>query len=306
MTTYEKHYPVMLPEVVEALSPQDGDIIVDGTFGAGGYSSKFLETANCQVIGIDRDLNVINESKDLISKYEGRLRLLKGRYSQAKELLKSEGITKVDGIVLDLGVSSMQIDRAERGFSLKQDGPLDMRMSEDGQTAADFLNSADEETIANVIYKYGEERKSRQIAKRIVENRPLSTTKQLADIVHSVVKKKPKDTGDTATRTFQAIRIHINEELKELEDLLNSARELLNPGGRLVIVTFHSLEDRIVKHFFKKASGNVANANRYMPDVAKPDAFFKLTNKKAILPSDKEIEENYRSRSAKLRFAIKL
>jgi 16S rRNA (cytosine1402-N4)-methyltransferase len=306
MTAYEKHYPVMLPEVIDALSPTNGETYVDGTFGAGGYSSKILDTAECNVIGIDRDDNVINGSKDILDKYSGRLKLLKGRFSQMQELLEQEGISKVDGIVLDLGVSSMQIDQAERGFSLKQDGPLDMRMSSEGQTAADFLNSASEEEIANVIYKYGEERKSRQIASKIVANRPLSTTKDLADIVHSVVKKKPKDTGDTATRTFQGIRIYINEELKELEDVLETARDLLKPEGRLVVVTFHSLEDRIVKHFFKKESGDVANSNRYMPDIEKPTAYFKLNTKKAILPSEKEIEENYRSRSAKLRYGIKL
>ena len=306
MAEYDKHYPVMLPEVINSLSPTDGEVYVDGTFGAGGYSSKILDTADCQVIGIDRDSNVINESQELVSSYNGRLKLLQGRFSEMQELLEADGIDKVDGIVLDLGVSSMQIDRAERGFSLKQDGPLDMRMSSEGQTAADFLNSAREEDIANAIYKYGEERKSRQIASRIVANRPLSTTKELADIVHSVVKKKPKDTGDTATRTFQGIRIYINEELKELEDVLESAKSLLKPGGRLVIVTFHSLEDRIVKHFFKKASGDVANSNRYMPDIEKPEAYFKLIKRKAIVPSEKELEENYRSRSAKLRYGVKL
>ena len=306
MANYENHYPVMLPEVISSLSPTDGEVYVDGTFGAGGYSSKILDTADCKVFGLDRDDNVIQESKELVSSYKGRLKLLNGRFSEMAELLSEEGISKVDGIVLDLGVSSMQIDRAERGFSLKQDGPLDMRMSSEGQTAANFLNSANEDEIANAIYKYGEERKSRQIAHRIVENRPLSTTKQLADIVHSVVKKKPKDTGDTATRTFQGIRIYINEELKELEDVLETAKELLNPGGRLVVVTFHSLEDRIVKHFFKEASGDVPNANRYMPDIEKPESFFKIIKRKAIAPSEQELEENYRSRSAKLRYGVKL
>jgi 16S rRNA (cytosine1402-N4)-methyltransferase len=305
-TNYEKHYPVMLSEIIEFLSPKDGEIYVDGTFGAGGYSSKILETSKCQVIGIDRDDDVIAEAKPILEKYGDRIKLLKGKFSQMKELLHKNNIDKVDGIVLDLGVSSMQIDRAERGFSIKHDGPLDMRMSREGESASDFLNNATEETISNVIYKYGEERMSRQITKKIIENRPINTTKQLADIVHSVVKKKPKDTGDTATRTFQAIRIYINEELKELEEVLEQSKDLLNPEGRLVIVTFHSLEDRIVKHFLKKASGNVSNSSRYMPDIEKPKVFFKITKNKAILPTDKEIQENYRSRSAKLRFAIKV
>lgn len=306
MTDFEKHYPVMLQEVVRTLAPNDGETIVDGTFGAGGYSSKILDIANCQVIGIDRDNSILNEAHHLTKKYGSRLKLINGQFSQMDELLAQNKINKVDGIVLDLGISSMQIDRAERGFSLKQDGPLDMRMSNEGETAADFLNSADEETIANVIYKYGEEKKSRSIAKKIIENRPIHTTKELANIVHSVVKKKPKDTGDTATRTFQAIRIYINQELQELEKVLEISKNILNPGGRLVIVTFHSLEDRIVKHFFKIASGDIPNSSKYLPDIEKPKIYFTLIDKKAILPSKKELEENYRSRSAKLRYGVKL
>jgi len=302
----EIHYPVMLSEVISCLNPQDGETIVDCTFGAGGYSLAILNSSNCNVIGIDRDDTAIAEASNIIEKYSGRLKLLQGCFSEIKELLKAEKVSKVDGIVLDLGISSMQIDRAERGFSIRFDGPLDMRMSNEGMTAAEFLNSAKEEEIANVIYNYGEERKSRSIAKRIVENRPLSTTKELADIVHSVVKKKASDVGDTATRTFQAIRIYINKELQELETVLESAKSLLNPGGRLVVVTFHSLEDRIVKRFFKEASGNISNSSRYMPDIEKPEISFKLISRKAILPTDEELKENFRSRSAKLRYGVKI
>lgn len=294
------HKPVLLDEVIKYLQPQDGETYIDATFGAGGYSKAILAAAKCNVIGIDQD----PLAKKYADEIKENFRLIEGNFGDLKNLISEP----VDGIVFDIGISSMQIDQAERGFSFMKDGPLDMRMSQDGESAAEFLNSAKEENIANVIYKYGEERQSRRIAKSIVFNRPLETTFDLKEAVHKAIGNKGKT--DSATKTFQAVRIFINQELENLEKGLKSALALLKNGGRLIIVTFHSLEDRIVKLFFKKESGNDESINRHEAafmhrDIAE-NATIKLLARKAIKPSETEVRDNPRARSAKLRAATKL
>lgn len=300
------HYPVMLPEVLESLRPSEGGVYVDGTFGAGGYTGAILEAANCQVVAIDRDVSARKRAKALQDKYGDRLTFLHGCFGDVEALLQEGGFGKVDGFVLDIGVSSMQIDEAERGFSFQKDGPLDMRMDQSaGESAADLVNTAEEKDLANIIYKYGEERHSRRIAKAIVSCRveeKFKTTTQLAEVVRSVVPRS-KDGIDPATRTFQALRIAVNDELGELERALKSSLEILRDGGRIVVVTFHSLEDRIVKDFFKKAAGKSGGGSRYAPAVEQGPVRLEILTKKAVLPSDKELSENPRSRSAKLRAA---
>lgn len=294
----------MLPEVLQQLAPVDGEVFVDGTFGAGGYASAILESAECDVIAIDRDPAAEQRAQGLKQAFGGRLEFLAGCFGDAEKLL---GGRTVDGFVLDLGVSSFQLDEAERGFSFRFDGPLDMRMdTRTGQTAADLVNTLPEEDLANLIYRYGEERLSRRIAKKIVERRKekkFETTADLADVVRSCVPRSPKDKIDPATRTFQALRIAVNDELGELERALASADKILKPGGRMVVVSFHSLEDRIVKEDFKLKSGGKKHVDKYA--AKKEDAApYELLTNKALLPSDKECAENPRSRSAKLR-AIK-
>lgn len=302
------HYPVMLPEVLQQISPVDGAVYVDGTFGAGGYTTKILESANCAVIGIDRDPDAENRAEAFKLRFNGRLEFVAGCFGDVEELL--DGRT-VDGFVLDLGVSSFQIDQAERGFSFRFDGPLDMRMdTRSGQTAADIVNQMDEEGLANLIYKYGEERLSRRIAKKICERRrekKFETTFDLAELVRSCVPRSLKDKIDPATRTFQALRIAVNDELGELERALKSAENILRPGGRMVVVSFHSLEDGLVKTFFREHSGATARVNKYLPEAAagkKP--VFEILTRKALTPSGKECAENPRSRSAKLRAVQKV
>ncbi len=302
--SYEKHFPVMLPEVLTALAPQDGKIYVDATFGNGGYSEAILKAANCKVIALDRDPTVANRAQELKNIYGERFEFRSGQFGNFSSLIHES----IDGAVFDIGVSSMQIDEAQRGFSFSKDAPLDMRMSCAGQSAADLVNNLPEKELADIIYKYGEEKKSRQIAARIVENRkkaPIKTTKELADIIYGVIHKNPKDI-DPATRTFQALRIAVNNELEELENGLAGATNALNGGGRLVVVTFHSLEDRIVKTFFREKSGKTANVSRYMPapSLNMNNVVYKECSK-AVLPRSEEIEQNKRSRSAKLRFGIK-
>jgi 16S rRNA (cytosine1402-N4)-methyltransferase len=303
------HYPVMLPDVLQALAPKDGEIYVDATFGAGGYSRAILESAECRVYAIDRDPQVVMLADALARDFPGRFLLLTGCFGDMLELLAREGIDTVDGIVMDLGVSSMQLDQSERGFSFRFDGPLDMRMGTRGMTAAVLVNTLPEQELADVIYRYGEERMSRRIAKAIVSERdiaPIETTARLAQIVRSVVRRS----GDTdpATRTFQALRISVNEELKEIENALASAPHLLRPGGRLIAVTFHSLEDRIVKQFLRPppraASRHDMAALLRLKDAVVPPVF-NLPHSKPILPSERETKENPRSRSAKMRVAIR-
>jgi 16S rRNA (cytosine1402-N4)-methyltransferase len=303
------HIPVLLNEVIEVLSIKDGGVYVDATFGAGGYSSAILQEADCTLYAFDRDPNVIKNSQELIKKFDGRLKLIHGCFGDMERLLTENGVDKVDGIVFDIGVSSMQIDEAERGFSFSKDGALDMRMSADGLSAADVVNTFDETELANIIYKYGEERKSRWVAKAIVEARrekKFETTLELADLIRKVVRKS-KDGIDPATRTFQALRIFVNDELGELERGLQSAENKLGDDGILAVVTFHSLEDRIVKKFINKKSGKTSNPSRYMPIANETvTATFEKTVKKPITASKSELKLNPRSRSAKLRTAKKI
>ncbi len=301
------HIPVLLNEVLDTLAPHDGGVYVDGTFGNGGYSRAILEAADCTVWGIDRDPNVIAKSKEVEAEFAGRLRVLQGCFGDMAELLGAEGVSNVNGVALDLGVSSMQLDQAERGFSFMNDGPLDMRMEQSGPSAEDAVNDMDEEDLANVIYEYGEERKSRWVAHAIVEARAekrITRTKQLADIVSRVVKKS-KDGIHPATRTFQGLRIYVNDELGEVDRGLNGAEKLLAPNGRLAVVSFHSLEDKRVKAFLNLRSGNVPNPSRYVPDVKDkgPAPTFKLLKKGAVKPTKEECQINPRSRSSRLRMA---
>ncbi len=294
------HIPVLLNEVLAALSPKDGGVYVDGTFGAGGYAVAILEAANCRVIGIDRDPKAIALASDLQKKYGERLVLINARFSQMAEVVSG----KVDGVALDLGVSSMQIDNAERGFSFQKDGALDMRMSGEGITAADVVNTLPEAELADIIYKYGQERFSRKGAAAIAARRkdmPFTSTLDLAGVVATVVPRA-KDGIHPATRTFQALRIYVNDELGELQKGLAAGAALLKPSGKLAVVSFHSLEDGIVKAFMQEKAGKVPAASRYMPVKNEPLAQdFRLLNKKPLLPGDEEVRLNPRSRSAKLR-----
>lgn len=304
------HFPVMLPEVLATLSPKDGEVYVDGTFGAGGYTRAFLEAANCTVIAIDRDPAAVARADAMKAEFGDRLIFVSGKFGDALELVNAAGYQRVDGFVLDVGVSSMQFDEANRGFSFRFDAPLDMRMdTSSGETAADLVNTMDEEDLANLIYKYGDERKSRYIARRIIEERtkaPIQTTLQLADMIRDVVFKSPKDKIDPATRTFQALRIAVNDELGELERGLAAAEQLLEDGGRLVVVSFHSLEDGIVKSFLYERSGKTPNVSKYLPLAQASTApTFILSPKKPLDPSLSEISQNPRSRSARLRAAIR-
>ena len=305
-----RHFPVLVNEVLEALNPQPGERMVDGTFGAGGYTRALLSKTDCAVWAIDRDPNVVPTAEAIEQEFPGRFRLLKGCFSRMKELLAEEGIDQVDGVALDIGVSSMQLDEAERGFSFMQDGPLDMRMGGDVPSAADVVNEMDEEDLANIIYRYGEEHKSRRIARAIVEVRreePITRTRQLAEIVSRAVGHRKMVRGKKqihpATRTFQALRIYVNDELGELERGLEAAEQILSPGGRLCVVTFHSLEDRIVKNFFRERSGESARGSRHLPVAqdAQEEPTFEMIFRGGKKPSREEIDLNARSRSAKLR-----
>lgn len=303
------HIPVMLAEVLEVLAPRDGEVYVDGTFGAGGYSRAFLEAADCTVIAIDRDPEALARAGVLKNEFGKRLIIVEGCFGDALELVCAAGYKKVDGFILDVGVSSMQIDDPARGFSFKSDGPLDMRMTPEGKTAADIVNTYPEENLANLIYAYGEERKSRRIARRIVAARAegaIETTMQLASIIRAAVPKSPKDKKDPATRSFQALRIAVNDELGELERGLLAAEHLLKPGGRLVVVSFHSLEDGLVKTFLYERAGKKAGTSRHLPSrLSSVEPSFLLSPRKAVEPSEAEIRQNPRSRSAHLRGAIR-
>lgn len=308
------HISVMLDEVLEALNPDDDKVYVDGTFGAGGYSRAILQKGVSMLWAIDRDPTVVEAADLLKSEFEGKFQLLHGCFSDMEKLLNASGQDYVDGIVLDIGVSSMQLDQAERGFSFMKDGPLDMRMGHQGQTAADVVNEMDEEDLANIIYRYGEERASRRVARAIVEARTeksFDRTLELSRVVEKAVGgpryKKGKRQIHGATRTFQALRIYVNDELGELRRGLEAAERILAPGGRLCVVTFHSLEDRIVKEFFKLRSGDVSRGSRHMPvrgtDI--PDPTFEMIFRGGKKASASEIKINVRSRSAKLRAAVR-
>ena len=295
------HIPVLLRPLLAAVAPVEGDWL-DGTFGAGGYARGLLEAGAGRVIGVDRDPLALEMAAGWAGEYGDRLRLVAGTFSELD--IHAGGL--LDGVVLDLGVSSMQRDRAERGFSFQKDGPLDMRMSQDGESAADLVNGAAEGVLADILYHYGEERASRRIARAIVEARtvePITTTLRLAEIVAKCLPRPKPGQSHPATRSFQAIRIAVNTEFQELAEGLQAAERALKPGGRLAVVTFHSLEDRIVKRFFQIASGAEANANRYAPAKADQSARFEMVTKKAVGPDEEELAANPRARSAKLRVA---
>jgi len=307
--TNAPHIPVLLPEVITALHPVDGGTYVDGTFGAGGYSRAILGAANCHLYSIDRDPSAQVTAELVSQSFPDRFHFLAGCFGDMAELLPTDLHGKLNGIALDIGVSSMQIDQPDRGFSFQKDGPLDMRMGGNVPTAAELINTLPEEELANIIYRYGEERASRRVAAAIVRERaeaPFATTFELANCVRSVVRKSPKDKIDPATRTFQALRIAVNDELGELERALEAAEYLLAPGGILAIVSFHSLEDRIVKRYMDEKSGRTSGPSRHMPmsmDSEKPS--FKLQSRKAIVASESEARLNPRARSAKLRVAVR-
>lgn len=298
------HIPVLLDEVVAALDPAPGKIMIDATYGWGGYSAALLERG-ARVYGFDRDPHAIDNAATDEAKWDGLLSLHPRRFSQMREEMTRLGVPQVDAVAMDIGVSSMQLDQGERGFSFQQDGPLDMRMSQSGESAADFLNTADERAIADVLYHYGEERQSRRVARAIVAARPLETTGEFARVVRRALGYRPHDKKDPATRSFQAVRIHVNDELGELQAGLAAAEVLLREGGVLAVVSFHSLEDRIVKRFFKQASGAGRAVSRHLPgEIPGPaPTFFEIS--KAIRPSEAEIARNPRARSSILRHAIR-
>jgi 16S rRNA (cytosine1402-N4)-methyltransferase len=299
-----RHIPVLGRQAVEMLRPRDGGIYVDATFGAGGYSRAILGTSGTRVIGIDRDRTAIAGGFDLVDRSGGRLTLVEDRFSNLAEICAGQGIFGVDGVVMDVGVSSMQLDQAGRGFSFRNDGPLDMRMGQDGPTAADVIAVASEADLANIIYIFGEERHSRAVARAIVAARkqaPVTTTRALADIVSKVVRSKPGEIH-SATRTFQALRIFVNEELDELHLALAAAERVLKPGGRLVVVSFHSLEDRIVKNFLVERA-SVGGGSRHLPEPAQAAPSFVILTKRPLTADGAETEANPRARSAKLRAA---
>lgn len=302
--TQAPHVPVLLDEVIAALDVQPGEVHVDGTFGAGGYTRAILARGAGRVIAFDRDPDAIAEGAALVAESGGRLTLLHRCFSEMDAALAEQGIEAVDGVVLDIGVSSMQLDRPERGFSFQADGPLDMRMAQDGMTAAEFVNEADEADIADVLYRFGEEPRARRVAKAIVAARPIGRTGELASVVRRALGYRPGDKKDPATRSFQAIRIHLNRELDELEQGLEAAEAVLAPGARLAVVTFHSLEDRIVKLFLRDRSGGRPAGSRHRPDMAArgPEPTFDIPAK-AVRPGEAELLRNPRARSATLRSA---
>ncbi|MFM9938597.1 MAG: 16S rRNA (cytosine(1402)-N(4))-methyltransferase RsmH [Hyphomicrobiaceae bacterium] len=304
------HVPVMLAEVLQALAPQAGEVYVDGTFGAGGYSRAMLAAADCRVLAIDRDPDAIAEGQALVAQSGGRLTLVHDVFSDLERIVREAGIVAVDGVVLDIGVSSMQIDRADRGFSFQTDGPLDMRMSQEGRSAADIVNEGEDWYLAGLLRIWGEESQAGRIARAIVKEReaaPITTTRQLVAIIERVLGPPRGDKKHPATRTFQALRIAVNNELHQLMRGLIAAERVLKPGGRLVVVTFHSEEDRIAKRFLVQRTGKTAGFSRHAPPVAEAAAApsFRFVNQRPLTPSQEEIDRNPRARSAKLRAAVR-
>lgn len=303
------HKPVLVDEMVASLKPKDNGVYVDGTFGAGGYSRAILKAANCRVYAIDRDPNTRRFAEKMEAEFFDRFVWILGNFSNMCTFLAAQGVQKVDGVVLDLGVSSMQLEEADRGFSFKKDGPLDMRMAADGENAADVVNYASEAELADILYYYGEEKAARRIARAIVKARdtlPITRTLQLADIIRESLGGKYSKT-DPATRSFQALRIHVNQEFEAIEQGLSEAEQLLAPGGRMVVVTFHSLEDRLVKRFYHSRCGRLGEQSRHAPkdaDAAAPTFF--LPKPEKLTASEAELEENPRARSATLRVMEKI
>jgi 16S rRNA (cytosine1402-N4)-methyltransferase len=304
-----RHVPVLLQEAMEALNPRAGAVYIDGTFGAGGYSRALLDRG-AKVIAIDRDPSAVRAGEALKASSNNRLELREARFGDLDEIAKRLGVEAVDGVVLDIGVSSMQLDEAARGFSLRFDAPLDMRMGSEGPTAADILRDQDEATIADILFHFGEERAARRIARAIVADRqraPYVSTLQLAEMIARVAPARRGELTHPATRTFQALRIAVNDELGELLRGLAAAERLLKPGGRLAVVTFHSLEDRIVKQFLASRSGRGRAASRLLPgEPAEAEPTFDVPRGQPIEPGEVEVAANPRSRSAKLRSAIRL
>ncbi|MDY6858981.1 MAG: 16S rRNA (cytosine(1402)-N(4))-methyltransferase RsmH [Pseudomonadota bacterium] len=297
------HVPVLLRPLLAAVAPVEG-LWLDGTFGAGGYSIGLLEAGAARVIGVDRDPAVFDMAAGWAEAYGDRLVLVEGTFSK----LDTYSDVPLDGVVLDLGVSSMQLDQAERGFSFMKEGPLDMRMSQSGPSAADLVNELDETALADILYHYGEERASRRIARTIVEARktqPFETTAQLVAVIERCLPRPKPGQSHPATRSFQAIRIAVNDELGELVEGLCAAERALKPGGKLAVVSFHSIEDRIVKRFLQARSGGAGRANRYAPETEEQAPQFRLLSRRAIGPDDQELAENPRARSAKLRVAVR-
>lgn len=301
----DRHVPVLRDEVVAALAPADGQIIIDGTFGAGGYSRAILD-AGADVLAIDRDPDAIAEGQAMVGEFAGRLTLVAGTFSRLDQHAADAGHAQVDGVTLDIGVSSMQLDQARRGFAFSLDGPLDMRMQQEGETAAEWIDRASESEIADTLYLYGEERQSRRVARAIVAARPIARTAELAAVVRKALGHRPGAPKDPATRSFQAIRIVINDELGELERGLEAAERILAPGGRLAIVSFQSLEDRIVKQFLRERSGAQGSGSRHLPPqaAAGPAPTFASVGK-AVRPGETELARNPRARSATLRTAVR-
>ncbi len=307
MTESSLHIPVLLEEMLSALTPKDMGVYIDATFGNGGYSKALLSAADCNVAAIDRDPDAIERGQTLCESLGGRLALHEGQFSEMASLMVGTPFAKVDGIVFDLGVCSTQLEQAERGFSFKQDGPLDMRMSKEGADAAHIVNHFSETKIADILWRYGEERASRRIARAIIRARldaPIERTSQLATIIHSVMPHPKPSQADSATRSFQALRIYVNTELDEIKAALAASEKLLKPGGILAVVSFHSLEDRIVKLFLADRCGTQARPSRHLPDCGVTDIpTFQLTRRKPIIPGASEIKTNPRARSAKMRVA---
>lgn len=300
--TGQKHIPVMLQEVLAALNPQKGEVYVDATFGNGGYTRAILEATNCKVIALDRDPTVRIRANEIKNMYGERFEFRFGQFGDFADLVPE----KINGAVFDIGVSSMQLDEAERGFSFSKEGALDMRMSQSGVSAKDIVNTYDEQALADLIYQYGEEKKSRQIAREIAEYRKhkeIETTTELAEIIYKVIHKKFGEI-DPATRTFQALRIAVNDELGELSRGLTGAANRLQKNGRLAVVDFHSLEDRIVKTFFKENGGRRVRVSKYAPELVQDEHLFAEVSK-VIVPTAEECKRNPRARSAKLRFAVR-
>jgi 16S rRNA (cytosine1402-N4)-methyltransferase len=299
-----RHVPVLARQVLEHLAPRDGGVYVDGTFGAGGHTRGILDVSGTRVIGIDRDRNAVAEGFGLVEQAQGRLTLVEDRFSNLEHAAQSLGHEAVDGILLDLGVSSMQLDEAERGFSFRNDGPLDMRMGSEGFSAADLVNAASDRDLAAIIAMLGEERFARPIARAIVKARdeqPIARTRALTDIIGTVLRQRPGEIHPS-TRTFQALRMFVNDELGELVEALAAAERMLKPGGRLVVISFHSLEDRIVKTFLAER-GRVSAGSRHQPEVVKASPSFAILTRKPAIAADDEVSRNPRARSAKLRAA---